>query len=164
MWKSSFPSLPSTVGGSCQLRDVSPLPPDPVTNLQLVSARKRFSIDRKSVRVTASFSWTAPEFTGTEGSIVGYQVWFDGVPASGNVTRFITHGAQARSAEVEMTFDIGGTDFLLFLQVWLKSMIQSGLLAFYHNIYFHTDPCTWCQHDRKLEPNRSITSSSSRLI
>ena len=105
------------MGGSCQLRDVSPLPPDPVTNLQLVSTRKRFSIDRKSVRVTASLSWTTPEFTGTEGSIVGYQVWFDEVPASDNVTRFITHGAQARSAEVEMMFDIGGTDFLLFLQV-----------------------------------------------
>ena len=116
MWKSSFPSLPSTVGGSCQLRNVGPLPPDPITNLQLLSVRKRFSTDRKTVRVTANFTWTAPEFIGT-GSIVGYQVWFNQVPASNNVTRFITHGAQARSAEIEMIFDIGETDFSLHLQV-----------------------------------------------
>lgn len=116
MWKSSFPSLPSTVGGSCQLRDVGPLPPDPVTNLQLLSVRKRFSTDRKTVRVTTNFNWTAPEFTGI-GGIVGYQVWFDQMPASSSVTRFITHSAQARSTEVEMTFDIGETDFSLFLQV-----------------------------------------------
>ena len=117
MWKSSFPALPSTVGGSCQVLDVGPLPPDPVTNLQLLSTRKRFSVDRKSVRVTANISWTAPEFIGTEGSISGYQVWFNVMPASSNVTLFVTHGAQARSAEVEMVFDIGDTDFPLFLQV-----------------------------------------------
>ena len=72
------------------------------------------------MRVTAKFNWTAPEFIGTEGSIVGYQVWFNQMPASSNITRFITHGAQARSAEVEMTFDIGDTDFSLFVQVRLK--------------------------------------------
>ena len=110
------------MGGSCQLRNVGPLPPDPVTNLQLSSAHKRFSTDRKSVRVTANFNWTAPEFIGTEGSIVGYQVWFNQMPASSIVTQFITHGVRARSAEVEMTFDIGDTDFSLFLQVRLKAI------------------------------------------
>ena len=115
------------MGGSCQLHDVGPLPPDPVTNLQLYSARKRFSTDRKSVRVTANFNWTVPEFIGTEGSIVGYQVWFNRMPASSNVTRFITHGTQARSAEVEMTFDIGDADFSLFLQVRLTKQLQQQL-------------------------------------
>jgi hypothetical protein len=93
------------------------LPPDPVTNLQLSSVHKRFSIERKSVRVTAVFNWTAPGFIGTEGSIAGYQVWFSAVPASSNVTRFVTHGTQARTAEVEMVFDVVDTDFSLFLQV-----------------------------------------------
>ena len=127
MWKSSFPTLPSTVGGSCQVLDVGPLPPDPVTNLQLLSTRKRFSIDRKSVRVAANISWTAPEFIGTEGSIIGYQVWFNAVPASSNVTRFVTHGALARSAEVEMVFDVGDTDFSLFLQVKLTLSVSHSL-------------------------------------
>ena len=124
MWKSSFPTLPSTVGGSCQVLDVGPLPPDPVTNLQLLSTRKRFSIDRKSVRVAANISWTAPEFIGTEGSITGYQVWFNAVPASSNVTRFVTHGALATSAEVEMVFDVGDTDFSPFLQVRLSLSVS----------------------------------------
>ena len=128
MWKSSFPTLPSTVGGSCQILDVGPLPPDPVTNLQLLSTRKRFSIDRKSVRVAANISWIAPEFIGTEGSITGYQVWFSAVPASSNVTRFVTHGALARSAEVEMVFNVGDADFSLFLQVRLTLSLSHSPL------------------------------------
>ena len=117
VWKPlSLPSLPSTVGGSCQLSNVGPLTPDPVTSIQLLSTRKRFSSDRKSVVVTAEFSWTAAGFNGTNG-IVGYQVWFDRIPAPNNATRFISHGAQTTSAKAEMLFDIGDTDFSLFLQV-----------------------------------------------
>lgn len=120
MWKSSFPFVPSsTVGGSCEVRDVGPLifPPDPITNLQLISTRKSFSTDRKSVRVVANFNWTAPEFIGTEGSIIGYQVWFDPTPANNSIPRVITHSARARRGEVESFFGIGDTDLSLFLQV-----------------------------------------------
>ena len=151
VWKSSFPSLPSTVGGSCQLHNVGPFPPDPVTNLQLLSSRKSFSADRKSVVVMASFNWTAPEFTSGTEDIVGYQVWFDRMPAPSNVTRFVTHGAQVRSAEVEMVFNIGDTDFSLFLQVRKpKINVQLTVISCLSCL---SDPCTWCQHSRKLEPS-----------
>jgi hypothetical protein len=83
--------------------------------------------------VTAVFNWTAPGFIGTEGSIAGYQVWFSALPASSNVTRFVTHGAQARTAEVEMVFDVGDTDFSLFLQV---RKTQSNSTMIYYSACF----------------------------
>ena len=119
MWSPNSSSLPTGVGSSCQLRNVGLFPPDPVTNLQLLLARKQVTPDRRSVVVTVQFNWTAPEFTG-EG-IVGYQVWLDRMPAPDNVTRFITHGAQARAAEIEMIFDNEYADFSVILQVRLHT-------------------------------------------
>ena len=126
MWSPFLSPLPTGVGSSCQLRNVGPLPPDPVTNLQLLSARKQFTPDRRSVVVTVQFNWTAPEFTG-EG-IVGYQVWLDRMPAPDDVTRLVTHGAQARAAEIERIFDIEGADFPVILQVSLHTYAHGAAM------------------------------------
>ena len=117
VWAPSFPSLSSSVGSSCRVRDVGPLPPDPVEDLQLISVLQRFTTDRRSAVVTVQFNWTAPDFTGEE--IVGYQVWLDKQPVLDNVTRFVTHGALARTAEIEMTFEFEDTDFFVILQVYI---------------------------------------------
>ena len=108
-------SFPSPVGRSCEVRNVGPFPPDPVTDLQLVSISQQFSLDSKFVTVTIQFNWTSPEFAG-EG-IVGYQVWLDRLPATDDVTRNITHGALDRSAEIEMQFAVEDDSFYLVLQV-----------------------------------------------
>ena len=127
MWNSSFPSLPRTVGSSCQLSDVGPFRPDPVTNIQLLSVSKTYAKNRESVKVSVSFNWTTPEFTGEE--IVGYQVWLGKTSASENLTRLITHGALETSAEVEMTFDTQDEDFYVILQVRLELQLISTVTS-----------------------------------
>lgn len=97
---------------------MGPFRPDPVTNIQLQSVNKSYAIDRESVKVSVSFNWTTPEFTGEE--IVGYQVWLGKTSAPDNLTRLITHGALETSAEVEMTFDTQDEDFYVILQVRLE--------------------------------------------
>ena len=112
----SSPPFPSAVGSSCEVRSVGPIPPYPVTEIQLLSTSRNFSQDGRTVAVTASFNWTAPEFSGED--IVGYQVWLDRRPAPDNVTRSITHGPRERFAEIEVSFDVDDEDFYIILQVY----------------------------------------------
>ena len=99
---------------SCNVYDVTPIPPDPVENVE-VTFQQVFIRDEQIV-VTLRYSWTAPAFLG-EG-ITGYQVWLDRLPAPDDPEEPLQElGVGNTMAETVKEFAGLDTNFDLYLQV-----------------------------------------------
>lgn len=138
-WNSNIPRFPPTISATCQVYDVTPIPPDPVENIVITFQQVISEQQIGRTFITLHYTWRAPDFQG-EG-INGYQVWLNREPAPIIATGgFRQIGQNAMNDELRMVFNESDTNFTLYFQVRVAYLIVYMCVCLYV-MYLHACLC-----------------------
>ena len=122
----TLPRPPPLLQVSCDVYDVTPIPPDPVENVEVTF--QQALIRNEKVVVTLQYSWSAPVFRG-EG-ITGYQIWLEREPAPADPEGPLQEvGAGDMMADSDEEFGGLDTNFDIYLQVSQAALMYSTYIV-----------------------------------